>query len=486
MKHIKALFAFFLLYTIILNNATEIFAEDVNLSQEAETSASQADPLDMSEEEYSPDDIIPAYLDEKGDPIIVAKSAVVIDADSGIIVWGKDENAVHYPASVTKVLTSLIACEETEPTDLVTFSHEAVYGIGEGSSSIAVREGETLNMDQCLHAILMASANDVCVGVSEMIDGTQEAFVERMNQRAKELGVLNSHFDNSHGYHSENHYTTAYDMAVILKEAVKNEKFMASFNCLTYEIPETNIVDEVRYINHKAKILWEDSPYYYQYIKGAKTGFTDQAGNTLISYAEKDGIKLICCVLADRGVNTYTDTILLFDYCFGRYSEQTLVEPGELQLSLPVCQNYNGNVIDLGTVTASVAEGYSALMPSVVNKESVTISYDVPDSIVGGVNEGEVLGAAIVSYGGNQLAALNITADETVEAIPEEVLIKEEKTKKLIQICMWSAVGLAIFLAIIIAINRIVNSKMYKHKHKYKKQRKKYRKARKANRRDKT
>lgn len=476
MKFKRVLFVFLLLYTIILNNAIEIFAEDAVFSQEDESV--DFDPMDMSEEEYSDEEITPAYLNENGYPVIVAKSAVVIDAESGIILFGKDENAMHYPASVTKILTALIACEETEPDDLVTFSHEAVYGIGEGSSSIAVREGETLNMDQCLHAILMASANDVCVGVSELIDGSQDAFAERMNIRAKELGAVNSHFANSHGYHDENHYTTAYDMALILKEAVKNDKFMESFSCLTYEIPETNIVDEIRYINHKAKILWPDSPYYYEYIKGAKTGFTDQAGNTLISYAEKDGIKLICCVLADRGVNTYSDTSLLFDYAFGLYGEQQLVDAGELKLVLPVSQDYNGTTIDLGDVEASVKEGYSAVLPSIVNKDTITVSYDVPDSISGGVNEGDIVGTAVVSYGGNELAALNITADSTVEVIPEEVLIRREKTENLVKIGKRAAVGAAAFLIILIIIHRIVNSKMYKHKRKYRKQRKKYRKAR--------
>ncbi|MCD7777971.1 MAG: D-alanyl-D-alanine carboxypeptidase, partial [Clostridiales bacterium] len=471
----KLLFAFFILYTIIFNNAIKIFAQDENLSEEV-----TYDSMDMSEVEYTEADTVPAYLDENGNPVIVAKSAVVIDADTGVILYGKDENAMHYPASVTKVLTSLIACEETEPTDLVTFSEAAVYGIGEGSSSIAVRVGETLNMDQCLHAILMASTNDVCVGVAELIDGTEAAFAERMNERAKELGAINSHFANSHGYHDENHYTTAYDMAMILKEAIKNEKFMESFSCLSYTIPETNLVSEQRPLAHKAKILWEDSPYYYQYIKGAKTGFTDQAGNTLITYSEKDGVKLICCVLADRGYyNTYTDSILLFDYCFNMYSTQTLVSAGELNISVPAVQYYNNKTIDLGEVSASVKQDYDAYVPGAVNKDTITISYDVPDTLTGGVAVGDIVGQAEVFYGGNLLASLDITADTAAELIPEEELIRQEKLEELVKLSVRILIGLIALIIVVFIIHRMINSRMYKHKKKYKKQRRKYRKARK-------
>lgn len=480
MRYGKLIFTLFLLYTIIFNNAIKIFGQDENLSEEETV----FDSMDMSEEEYNDEDIIPAYLDENGEPVIVAKSAVVIDADTGVILYGKDENAMHYPASVTKVLTSLIACEETEPSDLVTFSDAAVYGIGEGSSSIAVRVGETLNMEQCLHAILMASANDVCVGVAEFIDGTEAAFAERMNRRAKELGAVNTHFANSHGYHNDNHYTTAYDMAQILREAIKSERFMESFSCLTYTIPTTNIVDEERPLNHKAKILWEESPYYYQYIKGAKTGFTDQAGNTLISYAEKDGVKLICCVLADRGVNTYTDTALLFDYSFGLYSTQTLVSPGELSIVLPAVQYYNGRTIDLGEVTASVKDSYSAYVPGAVNKDTITVSYDVPDTITAGAAVGDVLGQAEIYYGGNLLTSLDITADTAAELIPEDVLIREEKLEELISLAVKIGIGVIIFIIVVFIINRIFNSKMYRHKRKYKKQRRRYRKARRNNERN--
>ncbi|MCC8097972.1 MAG: D-alanyl-D-alanine carboxypeptidase [Eubacterium sp.] len=438
------------------------------------------DSMDMSEVEYTAAAAVPAYLDENGNPVIVAKSAVVIDADTGVVLYGKDENAMHYPASVTKVLTSLIACEETEPTDLVTFSEEAVYGIGEGSSLIAVRVGETLNMEQCLHAILMASANDVCVGVAEFIDGTQDVFAERMNERAKELGAINSHFANAHGYHDDNHYTTAYDMAMILKEAIKNEKFMDSFSCLSYTIPETNVVDEQRPLAHKAKILWESSPYYYRYIKGAKTGFTDQAGNTLITYAEKDGVKLICCVLADRGFNTYTDSILLFDYCFNLYSTQTHVSAGELNISIPAVQYYNNKTIDLGEVSASVKQDYDAYVPGAVNKDTITISYDVPDTLTGGVAVGDVVGQAEVFYGGNLLASLNITADTAAELIPEEKLIRQEKLEELVNLSVKVLIGLVVLIIIVFIIHRMINARMYKHKKKYKKQRRKYRKDRKA------
>lgn len=465
MKLKKAFFALFLLYTIFFNNSIQIFAQS-EISTEL---------MDMSAEEYVPDNITPAHLDENGKPVIVAKSAVVMDADTGIVVYGKNENDIHYPASITKVLTALIACEETSPDDLVTFSEEAVYGIGEDSSSIAVRVGETLNMDQCLNAIMLASANDVCVGVSEFISGSQAAFVEKMNEKAKSLGAVNSHFANSHGYHDENHYTTAYDMALILREAVKNPVFMKAFGNLTYDIPKTNVVDEERHLFHRAKILWKESPYYYQYIKGSKTGFTDQAGNTLISYAEKDGVKLICCVLADRGINTYTDTSLLFDYGFNSYSQKTLVEGGELSLVFPVYQEYNGRTIDLGLVTAEVKDSFSAYLPAVVDKNTITVDYDVPESIMGGVKEGDIVGSADILYSGSSIASLDVVANSTIDPIPEAVLSRQEKLDMLVKIALRLAAVLFVLLIIIVVYQMITGNKMYRHKKKYKQQRKYYR-----------
>lgn len=474
----RILTAFFILYTIFFNNAIQIFAEN-EILEEISSEQTTDSAIDMSLEEYDPDSIVPAYLDDNGLPVIVAKSAIVIDADTGVIVYEKDADAIHYPASVTKILTSLIACEETEPTDEITFSHEAVFGIGEGSSSIAVREGETLNMKDCLHAILMASANDVCVGVAEHISGTQDKFVEEMNKRAKELGAANTHFANSHGYHDVNHYTTAHDLALILKEAVKNQKFLESFSCYEYDIPATNAVNEVRHLVHKAKILNSDSPYYYPYIAGAKTGFTDQAGNTLITYAKKDGISLICCVLADRGVNTYTDSALLFDYCFGLYKDTTLIHPGDLKISVPVNQIYNNKTIDLGSVTASVNTSYSAKLPAAVNPDTITITYDVPETITGDVTVGDVIGTADISYKGNELVKMEITANSSVKAIPEEVLIRQERNKKITRWTVRIGIGILAALAVVFVIIMINSTKMRRHKRKYKKQRKLYRKQRK-------
>ncbi len=430
MKLRKLIFIHILLYTIIFNNSIKIFASDIKKS-----------PIDMSTEENMNTVPPTAHSDENGKPVISARSAVVIDSETGIVVFGKDEHMLCYPASVTKVLTCLIAAEETDPDDLVTFSDNAVYGIGEDSSSIAVRVGETLNMEQCMHAMLMASANDVCVGVAEFIDGSIESFADRMNKRAAELGAVDSHFANPHGYHDENHYTTAYDMAMIAKEAIKNPKFMESFGCLSYTIPETNIVNEKRILNHRAKILYPDSDNYYKYIKGSKTGYTSQAGNTLISYAEKDGVGLICCVFADRGTNTYSDTALLFDYCFGMYSNRTLLEPGEQRTVIPVEQVYKDKSIVTGETEASVKEEYTALLPSFVNRSTISISRDVPSRLDAPVNKGDKVGTVNISYGGILLASADLVADTEVQLIPENVLRAQEIKKMFLRYSPMVAIG---------------------------------------------
>lgn len=217
-------------------------------------------------------------------PAVWAESAVVMDLDSGTFLYSKNMDATKYPASITKILTTLIAIEHSRPSEKVTFSANAVYGIEQGSSNIGIRLGENLTMEDCLYGMMLESANEVCVAVAEHISGSVDAFVELMNQKAASLGCTNTHFTNPNGLPDENHYTTAHDMALIAQAAYNNATFRKVCQTTTYCIGTTNKCGEKRWLSNHHKML-PDRDYTYEGCTGGKTGFTQAALNTLVTYA---------------------------------------------------------------------------------------------------------------------------------------------------------------------------------------------------------
>ena len=216
-----------------------------------------------------------------------AQSAILIDASTGTVLYEKDSDAKHYPASITKLMTVLLALEYGNLDETIIFSHDAVFSIEPGSSHIAIDEGEQITMRQALYGIMLQSANEVSNGVAEHIDGSMEAFAQHMTTRAKELGCTGTNFTNANGLHDDNHYTTAHDMALIAKELLKFDFFRELMATLYYEIPPTNKQPETRYLYAQNQLIKDSSIFYYEYCEGGKTGYTTQAGNTLVAYAKK-------------------------------------------------------------------------------------------------------------------------------------------------------------------------------------------------------
>ena len=256
-------------------------------------------------------------------PAVWAESAAVMDLDSGAFLYAKDIDAVKYPASITKIMTSLLALENASLSERVTFSENAIYGIERDSSHIGIRVGEILSMEECLYGMMLESANEVCLAVAEHISGSVEAFVELMNQRAQELGCTNTHFTNPNGLPDENHYTTAHDMALIAQAAYSNPTFRQICRTQTYTIPTTNMCGEQRWLNNHHKML-PDGDYAYEGCTGGKTGFTMAALNTLVTYAERDGRRLVCVSLRTNGPQVYLDTASMLDYGFNNFQNVTL------------------------------------------------------------------------------------------------------------------------------------------------------------------
>lgn len=263
-------------------------------------------------------------------PNVYAASAIVMDMDSGAILYAKKADDQHYPASITKLLTTIVALENAELTDIVTFSEDSINILSWDDAHIGMKPGEQICLKDALYAVLLASANEVSYAVAENVGtkmgGGYDTFIEEMNQRAQELGCTGSNWVNPNGLHDEQHYTTAHDMALIASEVYQKEEFRTIMETLEYRIQPTNLTEEERVFQQNHKMLWEDSTYYYEYCTGGKTGYTDQSGTTLVTMAENGTLRLAAVVLVDYGVDAYTDTRAMFDYVFGNFEKVTVAD----------------------------------------------------------------------------------------------------------------------------------------------------------------
>ena len=255
-------------------------------------------------------------------PAVEAESAILMDADTGVILYEKNIHTRQYPASITKIMTALLAQENCDMDEVITFSHTAVYTVERGSSNIGIDENETLTMEDALYALLLASANEVANGIAEHISGSVDAFAELMNDRAKELGCEDTHFINPHGLPNDNHYTSAYDMALIARAFFSYENLSTISGTAFYHINATATQpDEIDLGNHNKMLPGTNrgSGYYYEGLVGGKTGYTDMARQTLVTCAERDGVRLICVVMKDESPSQYKDSAALYDYGFANY-----------------------------------------------------------------------------------------------------------------------------------------------------------------------
>lgn len=258
-------------------------------------------------------------------PAIGAQSAILMDANTGAILYAKNIHEKLYPASITKLLSTYVALQECELDEMVTFSEDAVYSINWWEdANMGVYAGSSLTLEEVLYGILVGSANEAAYAVAEHVSGNLEAFSSLMNKTAKELGCLNSNFITPNGIHDENHYTTAYDMALIAKAFFSNETLTKMSSTTRFDVPVTEHQTREGLILTAKSQLLPGKPYAYEPLVGTKTGYTDQARQTLVSCAEKNGLKLICVILKEESPAQFTDTIELFNYGFDNFDAVTL------------------------------------------------------------------------------------------------------------------------------------------------------------------
>ncbi len=259
-------------------------------------------------------------------PEIGAQAAILMEAETGTILYAKNIHDRLYPASITKILTGLITMEQCTLDEMVTCSARAVNSIDwRSDSNIDLRAGEQISVEHALYGLLAGSANEVANALGEHISGSMEAFAELMNQRTRELGCVDSNWVTTNGIFDENHYTSVYDMALIAQEFFSHELLCRMSSTPTYVIPQSETLSRDLNVYCKNKLL-EGKEYEYEYLVGSKTGYTSEARQNLVSCAEKDGMKLICVVMREEAPNQFTDTVSLFNYGFNNFKTVNVAE----------------------------------------------------------------------------------------------------------------------------------------------------------------
>lgn len=264
-------------------------------------------------------------------PAIYAASGIIMDMNSGAVLYAKEAEEQRYPASITKILSVLTALQYAKMTDMVTFSEDSLSFLQWDDAQIGMKPGEEISMESALYGMLLASANEVSYAVAENVgreylQGGYAEFIEEMNRISHELGCTNSHWTNANGLHDDNHYTTAHDMAKIAAAAYQNTEFRRLESTLEYRVPPTNLTAEERILDQNHKMLWPENYYYYANAKAGKTGYTDQSKTTLVTMAEGNNLQLAAVVLHTYGIDAYTDTKAMYEYAFGNFERRNLKE----------------------------------------------------------------------------------------------------------------------------------------------------------------
>ena len=318
-------------------------------------------------------------------PVSGTESAILMEADTGAILYSKNKDEKLYPASTTKIMTALLVVENCTMDEIVTFSDSAIDNTELGSSRIGIKKGEQLTVEQCLYGLLLGSANEVAYALAEHVGGDLDSFVNMMNDRAAKLGCTNTHFVNASGLPDSDHYTTAYDLATIAREFFSNETLCMISGSERYVIPTTNITDEERPLENHHKMI-HGKKYEYDGIVGGKTGFTTDARQTLVTCARREGMKLICVVMKDESPYQFTDTADLLDYGFASFQKLNVAD-NENRYNIRAASFFHTKLDIMGSSKEilSLNKSGSIVIPKGMSFEEPTVTVDLNPGIEGAV-----------------------------------------------------------------------------------------------------
>lgn len=352
---------------------------------------------------------------------INCERAILIDADSGRILLEKDPYSQAYPASTTKIMTAILTLENANLDDYATASYAAIMSVPAGASITAIQVGENLTVKELLQCLLIASGNEAANVLAEHVGGSMDSFVTMMNTRAKELGCMNTNFVNANGLHDSNHYSCAYDLAIMYKYAWDNfPAFREIAGTIQFRLPVTDkyTKDDRVFVNSNRMLIpsagSDNKNYYYEYTTGGKTGYTSEAKNCLVASASKDGFNLIAVVLGgtqDQSGMSYrfTDAKNMFEYGFSNLSRETIATKGTVIDTLKIEKAYKDNNV-LNLVLADSLE-------LTINLEDITKTFEpvinLNENIVAPITSGDVLGTATYTIYDKDYT-INIVAEKDI------------------------------------------------------------------------
>ena len=424
-------------------------------------------------------DAVKSALDEK----LQANCVLLADEDSGQYYYTRNIDAKAYPASLTKIMTLLLAVEAVERgdvnlSDTVTAYDDCNADMVEGASNADIKVGETMTFEDFLYCAMISSANEACNVVAEYVCGSISAFVQRMNERAQALGCTGTHFANPHGLPNDDHYTTAHDLYRITKEALSHELFATICNTVKHTVPATNLSDE-RTLSNTNGLINPESPmyrgYYYEYAKGVKTGHTDAAGYCLISTAESGSLHFLSVVCGcetlqnDDGTETdqrFTETKRLFEYGFNHLNSVQVLADTAL-VDMPQVLYADGR----DSVVVRAKDNISVLLPDSCDTSGITLTvqYDSEAPLEAPLEAETKVGTVSAVLDGKVLATCDlVTLTAVMRSTPKYVAKQTESMLAKIWKGMWRLwfvtvpVLLALVFWLIVAILRSVNRRRAK------------------------
>ena len=339
-------------------------------------------------------------------PSIDTGSIYLMDSRTTKPLYTKDENTRMYPASTTKIMTAILTLENCDLDEVVTANYSALSNIPEGYTTADIQIGEQLTIEQLLELLLVHSANDAANVLAEYVGGSIDSFVSMMNTKLNDLGLTDSHFTNAYGLQDDNHYTTAHDLAFLMKYCLQNETFRKISGQASCAIPATNMWGPRKY-DSTNQLLIAGNEYYYQYVFSGKTGFTSQAKHCLVTAAYNNDLELICVVLGND--DRFNVTRSLYEYAFSNYELKNVINENDVVTNITV-RGASNNTKNLDLL---ISESIPALVETSNNTELTPI-IDLNDNISAPISQGDVLGKVTYSINGVNYTT-NLIASHDVE-----------------------------------------------------------------------
>ena len=360
---------------------------------------------------------------------LVGEGAILIDADTGQVLYEKNPHMKLHPASTTKIMTGILAIELGNMNDTAIVDEEVVR-LTDGSH-IALEPGEEMNFEDLVNALLIESANDSALAIAKHISGSIEDFVKLMNDKAKELGALNTNFVNPNGLTHEKHLTTAYDLSLMAKYAMENEDFRKIVCNYTYTIPVTNKKMEMRYLKSSNRLLYSTQkinvdgktvPIKYEGINGVKTGYTVVAQNCLVASAQRGNQNLIAVVLKSNGREVYSDIHKLLNYGFDNFDKAAIITKGQFVDNIEIKDGINPIVAGI------IKEDLFTTIPK-GSMDKIDKKIVMENELQAPIEKGQSLGVVEYYLDGQLIGQVDIVSTLDIEKIPTIGIIDQIMSK---------------------------------------------------------